>query len=99
MRMIAYIRVSSVGGRDVDSERYQTEQIQQEEIQRWARERDVEIVETHIDRDVSGAKEQRPGFEAAMESLRKRRADGIVVATLDRFSRQSTIDALKKVQE
>jgi len=99
MKMLAYIRVSSVGDRDIDSDRYQTEDIQAEEIARWARAHDVEVVETHVDRDVSGAKDSRPGFEAAMESLRAGRGKGIVVATLDRFSRQSTIDALKRVQE
>ena len=97
--MIAYIRVSSVGGRDVESERYQTEDIQAEEIGRWAKAHGVEVVATFVDRDVSGAKDARPGFDGAMAALRAGRGEGIVVATLDRFSRQSTIDALKRVQE
>lgn len=97
--MISYIRVSSVGGRDTESERYQTEDIQAEEIGRWAKDHGVDVVATFVDRDVSGAKDARPGFDAAMDALRAGRGDGIVVATLDRFSRQSTIDALKRVQE
>jgi DNA invertase Pin-like site-specific DNA recombinase len=100
-QMIAYVRVSSVGTRDVDSASYQTEAIQLEECERWGRERDVAIVSDSkfVDRDVSGAKDQRAGFTAAMEEVRAGGADGIVVATLDRFSRQSTIDALKRVEE
>lgn len=97
--MIAYIRVSSVGGRDTESERYQTEAIQAEEIARWGRERGVEVVATYIDRDESGAKDARPGLEAAIADVKSGRAGGIVVATLDRFSRQSTIDVLRRVSE
>ncbi len=99
--MIAYIRVSQVGDRDVESARYQTENIQLDEIERWANGRGVELVSGRqfVDRDESGAKKQRPGFDAAMEEVRDGRADGIVVATLDRFSRQSTIDALKRIEE
>jgi DNA invertase Pin-like site-specific DNA recombinase len=100
-RIVAYVRVSRVGTRDVDSDSYQTESIQLEACQRWADERKIELVSgpQFVDRDQSGSKDDRPGLAAALAEVRDGRADGIVVATLDRFSRQSTIDALKRVQE
>jgi DNA invertase Pin-like site-specific DNA recombinase len=95
----AYVRVSRVGARDVESESYATEDIQRRQIERWAQERGVTIAAWHLDRDVSGSRDQRPALAAALERVKRGDTGGIIVATLDRFSRQSTIDALSRVAE
>lgn len=97
-RLDGYIRVSNVGTRDVESERYQTEDIQREKIEAWATQRGVEIAAWHVDRDVSGAKLSRPGFDACMGRVAKHETDGVVVAYIDRLSRADVADALMTVR-
>ena len=96
--MIGYIRVSRVAGRDVDSESYQTEAIQRETITAWGRLRNVAIEWAPVDRDQSGAKLSRPGFDWAMKQIADGNAAGIVVATIDRLSRADVADALMIVR-
>jgi DNA invertase Pin-like site-specific DNA recombinase len=96
--MDGYIRVSSVGQRDVESESYQTERDQQERIEAWAKQRGVEIAAWHADRDQTGSKLERPGFDACMARMAAGATGGIVVAQIDRLSRADVADALMTVR-
>jgi DNA invertase Pin-like site-specific DNA recombinase len=96
--MDGYVRVSQVGKRDVDSESYQTEDVQRAKIEGWAALRNVEIVAWHIDRDQSGAKLSRPGFDECMARIEAGATDGIVVAQIDRLSRADVADALMTIR-
>lgn len=98
-RMVGYIRVSRVGTRDVESESYITEAVQREKIEAWARLRDVRIIWAPTDRDQSGSRLDRPGFEWAMTKIAAGEADGIVVAAIDRLSRADVADALMIVRQ
>jgi DNA invertase Pin-like site-specific DNA recombinase len=95
----AYIRVSRVGARDVESDSYITEKVQREQIERWAELRGVKIAKVHLDRDQSGGKLERPGLDAMMARVRAGETGGVVVAKLDRLSRAGVGDALKLVGE
>lgn len=98
MRLDGYIRVSSVGSRDVASESYQTEDIQREKIEGWATQRGVKIARWHVDRDQSGAKLTRPGFDQVMARIEAGETGGVVVAQIDRLSRADVADALMTVR-
>ena len=95
----AYHRVSQLGGRDPDSETYITEQQAWDQIDGWAKMRDVEIAERYLDRDVSGSKMSRPALDQMLDDLRVGKIDGIAVAKVDRLSRADTGEALRVVAE
>lgn len=97
-RLDGYIRVSRIGARDVDSESYITEAVQRDKIETWAKLRGVKIAQWHVDRDQSGSKLTRPGFDAAMKRIEDGKTDGIVVAAIDRLSRADVADALMIVR-
>lgn len=85
----AYIRVSRVNGRDGDS--FISPDVQRESIEAWAKANGVAVNfdPSHVDLDVSGAKESRPGLDAILERIRNGQSGGIVVAKLDRLSRSA----------
>jgi site-specific DNA recombinase len=97
MKLDAYIRVSRVNGREGDS--FISPEQQRDKIAAWAKLRGVKIVKWHEpDLDQSGGKLSRPNFDRALERVRTGKADGIVVAKLDRFSRAGVADALKLIE-
>ena len=100
-RMDGYIRVSRVGARDPESERYQTEKVQREAIERWAEYKGVDIAEWHIDRDETGGSHERPGLRSAVERAIAGETDGIVARDIDRFSRitESGLADLRRLEE
>lgn len=85
MRLVAYLRVST----DVQRDGYGLE-VQADTIKRWARGHRHRIVRWERDEGISGAAppDQRPGLARALAALTLREADGIVVARLDRLSRE-----------
>ncbi len=93
MRLIGYIRVSRVGGREGPS--FISPDVQRRQIEAWASGR-AEIIAWHEDLDVSGGTMRRPALDEAMRSVLAREADGIVVARLDRFAR-SLLGALDAI--
>ena len=95
--MDGYIRVSRVGGRDGPS--FISPEQQREQIETWARLKDVEVVAWHTDLDVSGGTLRRPGLDEAMARVRSGQTGGIVVAYLDRLSRAGVPEALNLVYE
>lgn len=89
MRLVGYVRVSKVAGREGDS--FISPDVQRDRIRALAAAGGHEIVEWVEDMDESGGSMRRPGMEHAMELVESGGAQGIAVAKLDRFSR-STLD-------
>ncbi|MFO7548078.1 MAG: recombinase family protein [Acidimicrobiia bacterium] len=87
MRVVGYIRVSSIG----QVEDGQGLAIQEQAIRRWAREHRHRLVAVHRDEGVSGRLEPRDGLEEALSAVRFNGAEGLVVASLDRLARSLTV--------
>ena len=97
MRLVGYIRVSSVAGRDANEERFISPQVQREQIAALAKARGHEVIEWIEDLDESGGKWNRPGFQRALAMVERGEVQGIGVAKLDRFAR-SVSDGLKAIE-
>ena len=95
MRLIGYIRVSRVAGREGDS--FISPDVQRERIKAMAAAHGHTIVGWEQDLDQSGGKYQRPGLQSALEAVEAGAADGIAVARLDRFAR-SVADAARALE-
>lgn len=95
VRLVGYVRVSRVGGRQGDS--FISPALQREQIEAFAKIRGFTIVDWIEDLDESGGKYQRPGFQRALEMVERGEVDGIAVSKLDRFAR-SVIDALHAIE-
>jgi site-specific DNA recombinase len=80
-----YVRVSRVGDRSGES--YISPDVQQRALERWAAEREVQLVLQEPEENVSGGTMDRPVFNRIMRRIRARESGGIVVYKLDRFSR------------
>jgi DNA invertase Pin-like site-specific DNA recombinase len=94
-RAVGVVRVSRVGDRDRDDERFVSPSEQAERI-RTACERDgLELIDTLEELDVSGgaALDRRPGLHRAIEMVESGEADVVVVAYLDRLVRSLTVQA------
>jgi DNA invertase Pin-like site-specific DNA recombinase len=83
LRIIGYARVST----EDQALRGVGLEAQAEAIEAECERRGWQLVEVIEDRGVSGAALQRPGLTRAMEILKARQADALVVAKLDRLSR------------
>jgi site-specific DNA recombinase len=92
MRLIGYIRVSRVAGREGES--FISPDVQRERITAMAKAHGHTVVDWEQDLDQSGGKYDRPGLQAALAAVEAGAADGIAVARLDRFAR-SVADAAK----
>lgn len=85
MRLVSYIRVSKVAGREGD--RFQSPDQQREAIGHAAALAGGTIIEEVVELDESGGTMDRPGLKRALAMLDSGEADGIIVARLDRFGR------------
>lgn len=81
--MVGYIRVST----EVQAEEGVSLAAQREKLQAYAIAADLELVAIHEDAGVSAKTLARPGLQAALADLREGRADGVLVAKLDRLTR------------
>jgi DNA invertase Pin-like site-specific DNA recombinase len=95
MRLIAYIRVSRVAGREGES--FISTKVQRERIEAMAAAQRHVIVDWQEDLDQPGSKWNRPGLQAALEAVEAGAAEGVIVAKLDRFARSLT-DAVAAIQ-
>jgi site-specific DNA recombinase len=100
MKLVAYTRVSRIGDRDAASDSFITVKVQLEQIESYAKTYGHEIIAHFSDLDQSGGKESRPEFDKAL-AMATNGADGLIVAKLDRFSRNvghaiKIMDALKE---
>ncbi len=95
MRLVAYIRVSKVGGREGDS--FQSPDDQRRDIDHIAGlTPGASIVAECSDLDVSGGSMDRPGVREAITMVESGQADGIVCARLDRWARN--LEALEMIE-
>jgi DNA invertase Pin-like site-specific DNA recombinase len=85
MRLIGYTRVSRVAGREGES--FIAVPVQRERIEKQAAAQGHVVVAWQGDLDQTGARIDRPAFEAALRAVESGEADGIAVARLDRFAR------------
>jgi DNA invertase Pin-like site-specific DNA recombinase len=80
MRCAIYARVSTTNhGQDVT--------MQSGELEQFTRARGWSLVDSYIDRGVSGSKERRPELDRLMRDARRRRFDVVLVYRYDRFAR------------
>ena len=84
MQLVAYVRVSRVGGRE--GERFISPGEQRRAIEAWAATHGHRIIAWHQDLDEPGTRRDRPGLAGAMGDVEVG-AEGVVVARLDRFGR------------
>lgn len=80
-----YVRVSRVGDRGGES--YISPDVQRRALERWAAEREVQLVLQEPEENVSGGTMDRPVFNRIMRRIRAEESGGIVVYKLDRFAR------------
>ena len=85
MRLVGYIRVSRVAGREGES--FISPDDQREQVKSYVHSRGHQVIEWHTDLDQSGAKEGRPALDAALAQIRSGEAEGLIVAKLDRLTR------------
>ena len=90
MRLLGYIRVSRMAGRD---ESAVTLRDQRRRIEAAAAAHGHEIVDWLQELDESGGREDRPKFQTALEAVEGGEADGIAVAYLSRFARSVAVAA------
>lgn len=88
LRLVGYLRVSSatqLDGLGLD--------VQRRAIRTWAKANNARIVAVLSDKGVSGANgiEEREALPEALLMLKERKADGIIVARLDRLARALTV--------
>lgn len=95
-KLDVYVRVSRVGGRQGDS--FISPKVQRERAEALIKAKGYKLGEVFTDLDESGAKMARPEFERALDRVRAGDSDGIVVAKLDRFAR-NTRGLLEAVEE
>jgi DNA invertase Pin-like site-specific DNA recombinase len=89
MRLVPYLRVSTVG--QVEDGGGLTDQL--EAIQAWADRNGHELTEPFSDKGISGAKglDDRPQLVDALELVKAREADGLVVSNLTRLARKAEL--------
>lgn len=81
MRVVAYARYSS------DNQREESIDAQLRAIKDYAKQNNMIIVKTYVDRAMSGTKDNRPEFMQMIMDSRKEIFDAVIVHKLNRFSR------------
>jgi DNA invertase Pin-like site-specific DNA recombinase len=79
MRVAIYARVSTLHG--------QNPEMQLSELREYASRREWTIVDSYVDKGVSGSKESRPELNRLMADAHRRRFDAVLVWKIDRFGR------------
>jgi DNA invertase Pin-like site-specific DNA recombinase len=95
MRLVPYIRVSAITGRDPTVETSAPDQ--RRAIEAYAVARCLELGEWVEDFDQPGTRYERPGFQRALEMVEGGEAGGVIVAKLNRFAR-SVVDGRRALQ-
>ena len=79
-RVAIYVRVST---------KDQSVDMQLNDLERYSRERGLNVFETYEDSGVSGTKETRPALNELMNGAKKRKFDVVLVWRFDRFARST----------
>ena len=87
---VGYCRVST------DKQREESLDHQQREIQKYADENGIKIINWYIDHGYSGTTEERPDFQKMIEDSKKKEFNLVLVWKLDRFSRDKFVSANAK---
>jgi len=85
LRLIGYVRVSRVDGREGDS--FISPEEQESRIHKVASQGGHTLVDVLVELDQSGGRIDRPLLEESLQRCESGEADGIAVAALDRFAR------------
>lgn len=98
VKVIGYVRVSRVGGRQGDS--FISPALQREQIEAVARREGLTVVEVIEELDASGGDATRPGWNRAIEMVERGEVAGIAVWNLSRFSRsvKDALTALERIE-
>jgi site-specific DNA recombinase len=83
MKVLGYVRVST----EEQAELGVSLEAQQAKLTAYAGLYDLELVEVIVDAGVSAKSFNRPGLQRALSMLRKGKAQGLLVAKLDRLTR------------
>lgn len=99
MRLVGYVRVSSVGGRAGDT--FISPAVQRDRVEQLARAHGHTIVAWQEDLDQPGSRLNRPGLDEAFRLIERGDADGLAVAKLDRFARSvaGAAQALQRLED
>ena len=99
MRLVGYVRVSSVGGRA--GETFISPSVQRDRVEQLARAHGHTIVAWQEDLDQPGSRLNRPGLDEAFRLIEQGDADGLAVAKLDRFARSvaGAAQALQRLED
>lgn len=81
IRAVGYARYSS------DMQREESVDAQLRAIESFAEHNGMVVVDTYVDRAMSGTTDQRPEFQRMMSDAKTKRFDIVIVHKLDRFSR------------
>jgi DNA invertase Pin-like site-specific DNA recombinase len=98
LRLLAYGRVSDVRGRAGES--FISPEDQMRHCRNYAKTYDHTIIEEGLDLDISGGVMSRPVLDRFLETIRDGKAQGLIVAKLDRFARSSlgALNALAEIE-
>lgn len=78
-KVALYVRVSTLNhGQDPE--------VQLRELRAYCERRGFEIVDSYIDRGISGSRERKPALDRLMAACRRRLVDCVVVYRYDRFA-------------
>ena len=91
MKVAAYARVSTTN-------HHQDPEVQLRDIRAFCQYKGWDIVETYIDRGVSGAKASRPELNRMMADARDKKFNAVIVWKFDRFARSAS-HMLKALEE
>ena len=97
-KVVGYVRVSRVGGREGDS--FLSPALQREQIESVARREGLTVVEVLEELDASGGDNKRPRWNQAIEMVERGEVGGIAVWNLARFSRsvRDALNALERIE-
>ncbi|MBC8554482.1 MAG: recombinase family protein [Candidatus Brocadiales bacterium] len=79
-KVAIYVRVST---------KDQSVDMQLSDLERYSKERDLNVFKVYKDNGVSGTKETRPALSELMNDARKRKFDTVLVWRFDRFARST----------
>lgn len=82
-RAVAYLRVST----DKQADRGVSLDAQRSKVEAYAALYEIDLVAVEVDAGYSACTLDRPGLARALEALRRRRADALLVVKLDRLTR------------
>lgn len=81
LNAVIYARYSS------DRQTEQSIEGQLRECYAFAKANDIAVIDTYIDRAISGKTDNRPAFQKMIEDSAKRQFQAVIVYRLDRFTR------------